>query len=278
MKQITQKLKAGKINTTEVPVPKTKRGEILVRNIYSCISSGTESSKVKAARKGYIGKAKERPEQVKQVIEKLKTQGPLQTYRAVMKKLDAHSPLGYSCVGRVIDVAPDVNNFSTGDYVACGGGSASHAEIISVPENLCVRIAPDTDFKQAAYNTLGAIAMQGVRQADLRLGENCAVIGLGLLGQLTCVFLKASGVKVVAIDIDSRMVNIAGEHCADIAFPRNDPGIEQSILNFSNGMGCDAVIITAASELLDPINFSGSIRSEERRVGKECRSRWSPYH
>ena len=206
MKQITQKLKKGKINITEVPVPKMKKGEILVRSIYSCVSAGTESSTVKAARKGYIGKAKERPEQVKQVIDTLKTQGPVRTYRAVMKKLDAHSPLGYSCVGQVIDLAPDVNEFLLGDYVACGGGSASHAEIVSVPQNLCTRLAPDTDLKQAAYNTLGAIAMQGIRQADLRLGESCAVIGLGLLGQLTCVLLKAAGVKVVGIDIDSRKV------------------------------------------------------------------------
>lgn len=259
MKQITQKLKAGKIDITEVPFPKMKMGEILVRNIYSCISSGTESSTVKAARKGYIGKAKERPQQVKQVIDKIKAQGPLQAYRDVMKKLDAHSPLGYSCVGKVINVAQDVNNFTRGDYVACGGGSASHAEIISVPVNLCVRIPPHTDFKQAAYNTVGAIAMQGVRQADLRLGENCAVIGLGLLGQLTCVLLNAAGVKVIAVDIDSFMVKIAGEHSADVAFSRNDPGIEQNIRNASNGMGCDAVIITAASSSLDPINFAGAI-------------------
>lgn len=266
MKQITQKLKKGEINITEVPVPKTKRGEIIVRNIYSCVSAGTESSTVKAARKGYIGKAKERPEQVRQVIDKLKTQGLLQTYRAVMKKLDAHSPLGYSCVGQVIDLAPDVNEFSIGDYVACGGGSACHAEIISVPENLCVKITPDTDLKQAAYNTLGAIAMQGVRQADLRLSECCAVIGLGLIGQLTCVILKAAGVKVAAIDIDSSMVNIAADHCADVAFLRNDGGVEQHILNFSNGMGCDAVIITAASNSLDPINFAGSIARKKGKI------------
>ena len=266
MKQLTQKLKEGKINIIEVPVPEVTKGEILVRNIYSCISSGTESSTVKAARKGYLGKAKERPEQFKQVLEKLKTQGFLQTYRAVMKKLDAHSPLGYSCVGQVVDLAPDVREFSLGDYVACGGGSASHAEIVSVPENLCVKISPDTDLKQAVYNTLGAIAMQGVRQADLRLGESCAVIGLGLIGQLTCVLMKAAGVKVVAVDINSAMVEMAGKHCADFAIARDEPGIEQRILNFSNGMGCDAVIITAASSSLDPINFAGAIARKKGNI------------
>lgn len=266
MKQLTQKLKDGKINIMEVPVPETLKGEILVRNIYSCISSGTESSTVKAARKGYIGKAKERPEQVRQVLEKLRTQGFLQTYRAVMKKLDALSPLGYSCVGKVIDLAPDVKDFSIGDYVACGGGSASHAEIVSVSENLCVQLPPDTDLKQAAYNTLGAIAMQGVRQADLRLGESCAVIGLGLIGQLTCVLLKAAGVKVIAIDINPAMVEMVVKHCADLAISRDESGVVQRILNFSNGRGCDAVIIAASSSSLDPINFAGAIARKKGNI------------
>ena len=130
------------------------------------------------ARKGYIGKAKERPQQVKQVIDTLKSQGPVQTYRAVIKKLDAYSPLGYSCAGEVIEVAENVRGFKVGDLVACGGLTASHAEVVSVPANLCVKLQPNVDLKQAAYNTLGAIAMQGVRQADLRLGESCAVIVL----------------------------------------------------------------------------------------------------
>ncbi len=259
MQQVSQKLKTGNINIIDVPVPEPKNGEILVRNIYSCISSGTESSTVKAARKGYIGKAQERPEQFRQVLEKLRTQGISQTYRAVMKKLDAHSPLGYSCAGRVIEVAAGVNDFAVGDVVACGGSSACHAEIVSVPRNLCVRIHPDTDLKQAAYNTIGAIAMQGVRQADVRLGESCAVIGLGVLGQLTCALLKAGGVKVVGIDVNPAMVKMAAKNCVDQAYVRDDPGIEQTISNFSDGMGCDAVIITAASDSVDPINFAGSI-------------------
>lgn len=266
MRQLTQKLKEGKINIIEVPLPELLSGEILVRNFYSCISSGTESSTVKAARKGYIGKAKERPEQVKQVLDKLRTQGFVQTYRAVMKKLDALSPLGYSCAGQVIDVAPDVREFAIGDYVACGGGSASHAEIISVSENLCVKLAPETDLKQATYNTVGAIAMQGVRQADLRLGEYCAVIGLGLIGQLTCVLLRAAGIKVVAIDINPTMVEIAAAHCADLAVVGNDPAVEQHIFDYTGGMGCDAVIITAASSSHEPINFAGAIARKKGNI------------
>jgi len=259
MQQLTQKLKTGDIRIIEVPFPVVKPNHLLIKNHFSLISAGTEGSTVKTARKGYIGKAKERPEHVKQVLQTLKTQGPIQTYRAVMKKLDSYSPLGYSCTGEVIDMAPDVRDFSIGDFVACGGLTASHAEIIIVPKNLCVKLKTDTDLKQATYNTLGATALQGVRQADLRLGETCAVIGLGLLGQLTSLMLRASGVRVVGVDINAVMVETAVGHCADLALNRTETGIEGLIDHFTDGLGCDAVIITAASSSLDPINFAGII-------------------
>jgi len=266
MQQLTQKLKDGKMQILEVAVPSLQKSHVLVKTYYSLVSAGTEASTVSAARKGYIGKAKERPQQVKQVIDALKTQGPVQTYRAVMKKLDTYSPLGYSCVGEVIDMSPDVRCFNVGDLVACGGLSASHSEVVTVPANLCVQLKSDTDLKQAAYNTLGAIALQGVRQADLQLGETCAVIGLGLLGQLTALLLKASGVRTVGIDIDSAMVDIAGTHCLDLTLNREEIGIEEKILQFTNGLGCDAVIITAATSSLDPINFAGAISRKKGTV------------
>jgi predicted dehydrogenase/threonine dehydrogenase-like Zn-dependent dehydrogenase len=259
MHQLTQKLKTGHIKIVEAPLPVIGDGRLLVRNHYSLISAGTEGSTVRTARKGYIGKAKERPEQVRQVLQTLKMQGPVQTYRAVMKKLDSYSPLGYSSAGQVVDMATDVKGFSIGDWVACGGLTASHAEFVSVPMNLCVKLEPDADLKSAAYNTLGAIAMQGVRQADLRLGETCAVIGLGLLGQLTGLLLKASGVRVIGIDVNADMVAMATDRCTDLAVVRTETGIEGRIINFTDGLGCDAVIITAASSSLDPINFSGAV-------------------
>ncbi|MBW2062858.1 MAG: bi-domain-containing oxidoreductase [Deltaproteobacteria bacterium] len=259
MKQLTSKLKDGSIQIIEVPVPSVNPGMVLVQNRYSLISSGTEGSTIKTAKKGYLGKAKERPEQVKQVLDTLKTQGPVQTYRAVMKKLDAYSPLGYSCAGEVIDVAPGIIELNVGDLVACGGLSACHAEVVNVPVNLCVKLKPDADLKQAAYNTLGAIALQVVRQADLRLGETCAVIGLGLLGQLTCLLLRASGVRVVGLDIDQAMVDMATKHCADLALKQGQAGIAELIGQFTTGLGCDAVIITAATSSLEPINFAGAI-------------------
>ncbi len=266
MLQLTQKLKNGAMKVLGVPTPTMGEGQLLVKNLYSLVSAGTEGSTVKTARKGLVGKAKERPQQVKQVIDTLKSQGPVQTYRAVMKKLDAYSPLGYSCVGEVIDVGENVSGYSAGDKVACGGLTASHAEIVSVPVNLCVKLNPDTDMQQAAYNTLGAIAMQGVRQADLRLGESCAVIGLGLLGQLTALLLKASGVKVIGIDIDQKMVEIAQKHCSDVSLQRSTEGIEGRISSLTGGIGCDAVIITAASSSLDPVNFAGAIARKRGTV------------
>ena len=272
MKLLSQKLKNGQVDIAEVPVPLVAPGTILIRNYYSLISAGTEGSIVKAARKSLLGKAKERPQQVKQVLSVLKTQGVSQTIRAVTKKLESLSPLGYSCVGKVIEVGDGVTGFKVGDYVACGGNTANHADIVAVPANLCVRLALDEEgdielqLKAAAYNTLGAIAMQGVRQADVRLGETCAVIGLGLIGQLSCQLLRASGVKVVGIDIDKAAVETAGQHCTDLALLQSDPGTAAQIESFSNGLGVDAVIITAAASDTGPINFAGEIARKRGRV------------
>lgn len=259
MQQLTQKLKNGSMQVLEVPAPALQPGQVLVRNRYSLISAGTDTSTVRAARSSLIEKAKARPQQARQVMDVIRSQGLTQAYRAVMKKLDAYSALGYSCVGEVVGVGEGVTEFSVGDRVACGGLSASHAEIIAAPVNLCVRLHDDADLKQAAYNTLGAIALQGVRQADLRLGETCAVIGLGLLGQLSSLLLRASGVRVIGIDIDPAMVKIAGKNCTDLALERNAAGVEDRIVQFTKGIGCDAVIITAATNTLDPINFAGAI-------------------
>lgn len=267
MEQLTQKLKDGEMVVQELPIPQIGPGMILVKNHYSLISAGTEGSTVKAARKSLLGKAKEKPQQVQQVLDSLKTKGITQTYRAVMKKLDAYSPLGYSCAGEVIDVADDVTEFKIGDLVACAGNQyAFHAEVVAVPVNLCVKLRNDADLALACYNTLGAIAMEGVRQADLRLGETCAVIGLGLIGQLASLELQASGVRVVGVDVSEAAVRQAAAHCADMAFARSNPGIEESIKSYTNGLGVDAVIIAAATTSLDPVNFAGAICRKRGKV------------
>ncbi|MEY8847877.1 Gfo/Idh/MocA family oxidoreductase [Psychroserpens sp. XS_ASV72] len=268
MQQLTQKLGSGDMVIQEVPYPQLGKGMVIVKNHYSIISAGTEGSTVVAARKSLIGKAKERPQQVKQVIDTLKKQGPVQTYRAVMKKLDAYSPLGYSCAGEVIEVGEGVTEFEVGDKVACAGaGYANHAEIVAVPINLCVKLNADSNLKDAAYNTLGAISMQGVRQADLRLGESCVVIGLGLLGQLAALILKASGVNVIGVDVSDAAVKQAIDNqVVDLGLTRSAAGIDEQILNATGGHGADAVIIAAATSSLDPINFAGSIARKKGKV------------
>jgi predicted dehydrogenase/threonine dehydrogenase-like Zn-dependent dehydrogenase len=267
MKQLTQKLRDGSMQVIEVPPPVPGQGMVLVKNHYSVISAGTEGSTVSAARKNLIGKAMERPERARQALDVLKQQGPVQTYRAVMKRLDSYSPLGYSSAGEVLEVAPDVKGFAPGDLVACAGaGYANHAEIVAVPANLCVKIPQGADLKNAAYNTMGAIALQGIRQADLRLGETCAVIGLGILGQLTCVMLRAAGIKVAGFDIDPAAVDTARRHSADMALLMNEPGLEDKVQEFTGDIGIDAVIITAATRSTDPVNLAGSILRKKGRV------------
>ncbi len=266
MRQLTQKLKDGNLQVLDVPVPVLSPGMVLVRSHYSVVSAGTEGGTVSTARKGYVGKAKEKPQQVRQVMDSVRQKGPVQTYRAVMKKLDAHSPLGYSVAGEIVEVAPDVRGLSPGDLVACGGATyANHAEYVAVPVNLCVRLPEGANLRDAAYNTVGSIALQGIRQADLRLGETCVVIGLGLLGQLTCLMLRASGVRVAGVDLLPSAVAAAGEHAADAAYPANEPGLEEKILEFTGGIGADAVIITAGTESTGPVDTAGRIA---RRKGK----------
>lgn len=260
MKQLSQRLRDGAMSVIEVPLPLLERGMVLVRNHYSMISAGTEGSTAASARKGLIGKARERPQQVRQVLEVVAQQGPIQAYRAVQKKLEAWSPMGYSSAGVVIQVAPDVQGFSVGDLVACAGaGYANHAEIVAVPVNLCVPLPAGADLGRAAYNALGAIAMQGVRQADLRLGETCVVIGLGLLGQLTGLILRASGIRVIGVDINARSIELAQDHFAELCFTMGAAGAEAEVARLTSGIGADAVIITAATDSVEPVNLAGRL-------------------
>ncbi len=267
MLQLTQKLKTGGMQVQEVSPPVMGPGMVLVRNHFSLISAGTEGATVKTARKNLVAKAKERPQQAKQVLDVLQKQGPVQTYRAVMKKLDAYSPLGYSSAGEVLQVGEGVTTFCRGDRVACAGaGYANHAEVVAVPSNLCVKLQPNADLGAACYNTLGAIALQGVRQADLRIGETCAVVGLGLLGHVTGQILRAGGIRTVGIDVSSSAARTAGE-CGgiDLALERDATNAER-IRAFTDGLGVDAVIITAGTDSLDPVNFAGEIARKKGRV------------
>ena len=266
MEQLTQNLKDGHMQLLEVPFPALGSGQVLVRNHYSLISAGTEGKTVKDARLGYIGKARARKEEVKKVIQTAKTLGILETYRLVMNKLDAPSALGYSCAGEIIAIADDVKDFRIGDRVACGGATAVHAEVVSIPVNLCVKLKDGVTMPEASFTTLGAIAMQGVRQADLRLGENCVVIGLGLLGQITTQLLRASGVTAIGIDIEQRQVDQALNYSCEYAFRRDNEQLEQAILQLTNGHGADAIIITAATSSTDPIDLAGTLCRKKGKV------------
>lgn len=266
MKLLAQHLSDGKPHVVDAPLPQLEPGRILVRNRYSAVSSGTEGATVRSARKNIVAKALERPKDVKAVLELARRQGVVQAYRAVSKKLDAYSTLGYSSAGRVVAVGPDVVGFEVGDAVACAGvGYANHAEYVVVPTNLCARLAPDADLKLAAYNTLGAIAMQGARQADLRLGETCVVIGLGIVGVLVCQLMKAAGVKTIGIDVLDSAVTKARELEID-AYRRDNPALDDIIARQTRGLGADAVVIAAGSESLDPINYAGRIARKKGRV------------
>lgn len=266
MKQLLQRLGQGRPFVLDVPEPILPPGFVLVRNYYSAVSAGTEGATVRSARKSLVGKALERPKEVKAVLDLFKRQGFTQTYRTVCKKLDGYSPMGYSCSGKVLQVGENVSEFAEGDLVACAGvGYANHAEIVAVPENLCVKLARGANLKAAAYNTIGAIAMQGVRQADLRLGESCVVIGLGLVGAMACQLLKASGVRAFGIDVAENAVKNAQRLGIDARL-RSDAALEEDILLQTRGIGADAVLIAAGSSSLDPINFAGRLARQKGRV------------
>jgi len=277
MKQIVQNYRQGTLTLEDVPVPALRAGGLLVQTHYSLISAGTEKMKVEDSRRSYLGMARARPDKVKQVLETFKQLGPLATFRKVMNRLDSLTPLGYSLAGRVIAVGEGVTGFSVGDLVACGGGElATHAEINWVPVNLCVKVpelvtAPGSPrallpLDQAAFATVGAIAMQGVRQAGVQVGENVAVIGLGLVGLLSCQILQAAGCRVLGFDIAERKVELARRLGVDHAVNVGQVDPEQVAAAFSGGYGMDAVLVTTGTKSNEPIETAGKIARDRATI------------
>ena len=261
MKQVLLDLQSGSIQVEDVPVPAVKRG-VVVRNAYSLISAGTESSLINLAGQSLIGKAKARPDDVKKVIQKIGTDGPLPAYRQAMSRLSKPEPLGYSCAGTVVKTGTD--DFEVGDRVACAGaGYAVHAEYVSVPKNLCVKVPDGVGFREAAFTTVGSIAMHGVRNARVTVGESVAVIGLGLIGLLVVQVLKAAGCRVIGIDIDQEKLSLATSLGADVV--SNYDGLSGRMKAFSP-FGADAVIITAATRSSAPIEAAGRLVRDQGRV------------
>jgi predicted dehydrogenase/threonine dehydrogenase-like Zn-dependent dehydrogenase len=266
MKQILQSPKTGRLELAEVPAPSVAPGQVLVRNHYSVVSPGTEKMAMDFARKSLLGKARSRPDLVRQVLRKLRQEGPLPTYRAVMNRLDAPQPLGYSCAGVVEAVGPGVGGFAPGDRVACAGaGYANHAEWVAVPENLCARVPDGLPLEKAAYATLGAIALQGLRVAAPTLGEVAAVIGLGLVGQITVQLLRANGCRVYGIDLDETRIKQALDQGAAWG-ARPDADHAAWKLAATEGYGADFAVVAAASESSAPLLLAAELCRMKGRI------------
>jgi len=266
MKQVIQNFRSGVLKVDDVPETICRSGGILVNNVSSLVSAGTEKMTVDLAQKSLVGKAKERPDLVRQVWGKLRKDGLMATLRTVKAKLDAPIALGYSCAGVAREVGRGVEDFQVGDRVACAGMNyASHAETVFVPKNLAVKIPDGVSFDEAAFVTLGAIALQGVRTAEVKLGDAVAVIGLGLLGQLTVQILKAAGCRVIGIDLEASKVALAVEFGCDAAVLRGDD-VEAAVKQFTDNFGVDAVIVSAAADTNDPIELAGVIARDRAIV------------
>ena len=264
MLQVVQYQKTGKVSVEELPSPGCPEGGVLVRTDYSLISAGTEKISVTNTKSSLIQRARKQPDQVKLVIDFLKRDGVISTAKRVLSTLDSYKILGYSASGTVVESRCD--EFSPGDKVACAGaGIANHAEMLAVPKNLTARIPSNVDSADAAYTTVGTIAMQGVRQADVRLGENVAVIGLGLIGQITVQLLKASGCRVAGADIDTSLFDLAKKSGCDEVFPSSFDSID-SMLAFTGGIGFDSVIITASTPSDQPAELALKLARKKGKV------------
>ncbi|MCA9951991.1 MAG: bi-domain-containing oxidoreductase [Anaerolineales bacterium] len=259
MKQLLQYIRTGEAVVADVPVPQGGRGKVLVQVAASLVSAGTERMVVDFAEKNLLEKARARPDLVRQTLGKAQSEGVLATWDAVQNRLEQPMALGYACAGTVLAVGHDVEGIFVGDRVACAGsGYAVHAEVVAVPKNLVVTLPDNVDFETAAFTTLAAIALQGIRLSEAKLGEVVAVIGLGLLGQLTVQMLKTAGCRVIGMDIRADRVDLARQLGADAATAAASE-LESLGTQYTQGHGVDAVLITADTKSNQPVELAGSI-------------------
>ena len=267
MKQVILSYRTGALSVVDIPMPATRTGTVLVRNVNSVVSTGTEKLVTELAQKSLVGKALARPDQVKRVINKARTDGILEAYQQATNRLDTPVPLGYSCAGEVIAVGDGVTEFHVSDRVACAGqGYASHAEVVCVPRNLCVQIPDGVDFESAAFVMLGAIALHGVRIAQPMLGERVVVLGLGLLGQITVQILKAACCHIFGVDLAPQKVALAQELGAEGGAVIGQDDVAAAAAGFTQGVGADAVLILAGTTSNQPIEMAGEICRERGRI------------
>jgi threonine dehydrogenase-like Zn-dependent dehydrogenase len=264
MKQLLQNLRSGETSVAEVPIPALRPGTALVQTAASLVSAGTERMLVEFAEKNLLGKAQARPDLVRQMLDKARREGLLPTLEAAFTRLDQPMLLGYSSSGTITAIGPGLRGFRVGDRVACaGGGFAVHAEYGVIPQNLMTHLPDAVDFESAAFATLGAIALHGVRLSGAQLGDSIAVIGLGLLGLLAGGILRAGGCRVIGIDLSPQRVALA-EHMGIQGVLR--PQAEEAALAFSQNRGVDAVLICADTPSDDPVELAGAIARDRAKI------------
>ena len=270
MKQVAQNYRSGALEVIDAPPPSCAPGGVLVRSLYSLISTGTELMKVGESQLSLVGKARARPDQVKKVLENVQQQGALTTYKKAMNRLDSYSPLGYSLAGVVQEVGRGAEEFSVGQLVACAGNEfALHAEMNWVPTNLCVAVPDGVSPQLAAFATVGSIALQGVRQGNVQIGDTACVIGLGLVGQLVVQLLVASGVRVVGIDPDHDRCRLAEKAGALLCAAPDDEGsaaVEQALTRASGGIGADRVFLVAGGSSNQPVELAARLARDRATI------------
>jgi len=267
VKQVSQSMKDGRIEVLDVPMPTLRPQGALVRTAWSLISAGTEGAKVDLGQKSLLAKARSRPDQVKQVVDKVRSEGVLRTYRTVKARLEEQNPIGYSSAGVVTQLGELAAGLTVGDLVACGGGDyANHAEYAYVPATLCARVPEGVGLDEAAFATVGAVALQGVRQSGVTVGDRVAVIGLGLVGQLTVQLVRAAGCEVAGADLDDGRCAAVAAYGAVAATSATGAVAAQELLAAAGGVGFDAVIVAAGTKSNAPIELAGEIARDRGTV------------
>ncbi|MEO5887822.1 MAG: zinc-binding alcohol dehydrogenase, partial [Anaerolineales bacterium] len=264
MKQLLQNIKNGKSIVEDVPIPTPRQGQALVKTEASLVSAGTERMIVEFAQKSLVGKARSRPDLVKQVIDKARREGVLNTAQSALNRLDQPMALGYSSAGTIIALGSNTQGFKVGQRVACaGGGFAVHAEYAVVPRNLLTPLPNKVDFESAAFTTLGAIALHGFRLAEPQIGESVVVIGLGLVGLLAAQVATAAGCNVLGIDLDADRIALAAS--LGLEAVRREKAVDSSAA-FTANRGFDIVLICADTSYNDPVELAGLIARDRARV------------
>lgn len=268
MKQVIQSARTGKLALKQVPDPKVRAGSVLVRTRASLISAGTERMVIDFAKKSLAGKAKERPDLVKKVLDKARRDGLISTFKAVMARLDEPLPLGYSAAGEVVAVGAGLEGaFQVGQRVAlAGAGLANHAELNVVPRNLVAPIPDGVSDEEACFGTLASIALAGVRNLAPQLGDVVLVLGVGLVGQLASQLLALSGARVVAVDVDPGRLELAKRTGAELTWRLGDAGLPEAVAALTGGLGCDGILIAAATDSSEPLEMAAELARDRARV------------